>query len=899
MNSLVEFLNRYKVTNKEKYTHASMPTETLRGKWLIPDENLNEFYTLMQNAIESGYTPSITEKRDNQTSPIVIDLDLRFVIQEGKEGHYYEPVFLEAVINKYVDTINYYLDIKSEKVIPIVFERDPIIDKNVVKEGIHIIFPFVVTEYNFQFFLRSKIIEYFESSTGLLTGLKDTDWDKIFDYSVVKNNNWFLYNNCKPNRQPYRITRNEDHLPQSQIDRFDFFSVRNKPVTGVVKSKCTDVYNKWRKRYEHENDIIDDENGEVVQDEIDAEKFLFIEDLVMNCINPERANSHNDWAYMGWVLANIEKSTRMEMLFHRFTAQITRQDSSRYPFDQSKNHEFWFKIKIKKHSPKIGSLIYLCREDNAEQYEVIEEKHKYESARKHMNRSDLYSIARVVHIYASRMFRFEHDDWYYFNADLKAGPIKWVRLGKNPVPLHIFLNEVIFHVYWKYYEELVKSEREERQALEVIEEEARLAREREDPNYKPPKKEEKKGASALVKETAQSLRNVKAPLVKEIANSFWKLDPFKDKLDQYPHLFAFNNGVYDLREKRFRETLPEDMISKTCGYDYTPERNVFLENEVKIFLQELFNKNEDVYNYQMRFLASCLEGNSTNMGEVFHLWTGIGNNGKSVFTNFLQLVFGEYCTCPAPTLFTKPRTSSQAPSADIQALAGTRLALSSETERGDKIHSGILKSLTGGDVQSSRALFSNHYNLIRMLCKFVMITNTCPQLSDFTYGMARRMRRLPWNVRFVENPKHENEYPLDDTISENFEKWKMAFIHLLIDEFNHMKTLTRKEKRKIPNIILEATAEWLNRDNFYAEFKRDKVVEERARVPIEHAVRVNDLYEQFQAEFRAAFPSEKVPARNVFTEEMKAMLFNPSVRDGVWPYLRYAESTIEEPLQLI
>jgi len=66
-------------------------------------------------------------------------------------------------------------------------------------------------------------------------------------------------------------------------------------------------------------------------------------------------------------------------------------------------------------------------------------------------------------------------------------------------------------------------------------------------------------------------------------------EDFESKLDKNPHLFAFRNGVYDLKQHIFRAGRPEDYLSKKAPIDYK-EYNIDDEEiqEVLDYLEKIF-----------------------------------------------------------------------------------------------------------------------------------------------------------------------------------------------------------------------------------------------------------------------------------------------------------------------
>jgi hypothetical protein len=68
----------------------------------------------------------------------------------------------------------------------------------------------------------------------------------------------------------------------------------------------------------------------------------------------------------------------------------------------------------------------------------------------------------------------------------------------------------------------------------------------------------------------------KVSIEKELRSIFDVLDPqlWFEKLDEVTYVIAFEDGVYDFREKRFRDGKPEDFVNMSCGhYIHTRSRS--------------------------------------------------------------------------------------------------------------------------------------------------------------------------------------------------------------------------------------------------------------------------------------------------------------------------------------
>ena len=61
-----------------------------------------------------------------------------------------------------------------------------------------------------------------------------------------------------------------------------------------------------------------------------------------------------------------------------------------------------------------------------------------------------------------------------------------------------------------------------------------------------------------------------------LKTSYGKRDIY-EKMDNNEYLFAFKNGVFDLKTGEFRNAKPEELITTTMGYDYRKPKAKFVE----------------------------------------------------------------------------------------------------------------------------------------------------------------------------------------------------------------------------------------------------------------------------------------------------------------------------------
>ena len=76
-----------------------------------------------------------------------------------------------------------------------------------MKDGIHIMLPYLVAKYDVLHLVREEIVkdqevkDYFEK-LGFTNPLDD-----IVDKSVIQRNNWFMYGSSKPGKEAYKLTQ--------------------------------------------------------------------------------------------------------------------------------------------------------------------------------------------------------------------------------------------------------------------------------------------------------------------------------------------------------------------------------------------------------------------------------------------------------------------------------------------------------------------------------------------------------------------------------------------------------------------------------------------------------------------------------------------------------------------
>ena len=90
-------------------------------------------------------------------------------------------------------------------------KKNPILNKNneteYYKDGIHIIYPFLVTKPEYQKWMRYELLENYKKELDII--FKNfkcmNSYEDIFDEKVIFDTNWQLYGSLKPNNIKYKL----------------------------------------------------------------------------------------------------------------------------------------------------------------------------------------------------------------------------------------------------------------------------------------------------------------------------------------------------------------------------------------------------------------------------------------------------------------------------------------------------------------------------------------------------------------------------------------------------------------------------------------------------------------------------------------------------------------------
>jgi putative DNA primase/helicase len=208
-------------------------------------------------------------------------------------------------------------------------------------------------------------------------------------------------------------------------------------------------------------------------------------------------------------------------------------------------------------------------------------------------------------------------------------------------------------------------------------------------------------------------------------------------VDADAFLFNVANGTLDLRTGELREHRRDDHITKLAPVHYDPTaRSARWER----LLREATNGDAELEVFLQRWCGYCLTGDTRE--EKLALVHGPPAASKSTFLEAFKAVLGDYaCTADAESFCA--RKNGGGPRDDLARLAGARLVVTIEIDRGRRFAEGLVKQLTGGDTICVRHLYARAFEF-RPAFKLVFAANDAPRIRHDDRAMWRRVLLIPF-----------------------------------------------------------------------------------------------------------------------------------------------------------
>jgi len=226
-------------------------------------------------------------------------------------------------------------------------------------------------------------------------------------------------------------------------------------------------------------------------------------------------------------------------------------------------------------------------------------------------------------------------------------------------------------------------------------------------------------------------------------------EPNASRLNKDPHLIGVLNGVVDLRLGELIKPEPEMLITKQCKANYLKGSPCDL---WLAFLSQIFNDQATIDSIQ-RIVGYTFTGCTTE--EIIVICHGYGANGKSVLSNVLQKIAGDYGKTGSSNLLKARKSDDTGPRPDIAALYGARYISVNEMESGDHLDEQVVKILASRESICARHLYRNEFSFSPAGVIWLK-TNHKPIIKGEDDGIWRRLVLIPFDRKFSEEERDKD-----------------------------------------------------------------------------------------------------------------------------------------------
>ncbi len=201
---------------------------------------------------------------------------------------------------------------------------------------------------------------------------------------------------------------------------------------------------------------------------------------------------------------------------------------------------------------------------------------------------------------------------------------------------------------------------------------------------------------------------------------------------------------------RLRPHDPADLITKLAPVPYDPAAACPL---FDAFLNEV-QPDPDIRRFLDAWAGYGLTGDTAE--QVFAINYGLGANGKSVWSDVIGWIAGDYSTTVPIETFLDQGTSRRGSDAtpDLAELPGRRFVRTSEPRRGKSFAEELIKLITGQEPMKVRHLNRDFFEFVPVM-KITVSANQRPEASSDA-AFWRRVILVPWEVIIPADRRDKN-----------------------------------------------------------------------------------------------------------------------------------------------
>ncbi len=281
------------------------------------------------------------------------------------------------------------------------------------------------------------------------------------------------------------------------------------------------------------------------------------------------------------------------------------------------------------------------------------------------------------------------------------------------------------------------------------------------------------------------------------------------------------------------------------------------------FLNQIFNNDEELIHYVQKAIGYSFTGSVDE--QCLFILNGRGRNGKSVFSNVVSDVAGNYAKQMNVQTIVAKKNQSGSANSDIARLEGARIVTSSELNEGDRFDESLVKQLTGGDKILARFLYGSEFEY-KPKFKIWMATNHLPIIRGTDDGIWRRIKIIPFNIQI---PKEKVDKKLEYKLKAEY----TGILNWIVQGAIMWQQEGLEDPEAVTKVIETYRAEMDPLDAF---------LEECCTTGQNYSIKARDMYDAYHEWAKES--EEYKMSLNKFGREMSKKLLRVKRRDG-WYYV--------------
>lgn len=355
--------------------------------------------------------------------------------------------------------------------------------------------------------------------------------------------------------------------------------------------------------------------------------------------------------------------------------------------------------------------------------------------------------------------------------------------------------------------------------------------------------------------------NIITALKSELLNN-----KFDKCCDSNPNILGLSNGVLEVvgGNVHFRAAKPEDyvLMNTKIAYDDSFTWDSPEVVAVMAWMSQTFPDPKLKLHF-LKFAASCIKGR--NSDKIFPIFTGEGNNSKSMIVKLFMKTFGEYAIKLDMANFTGRNNNAGNASPHMARSKSVRLALADEAADDVPMHKETIKRIVGGDSFYTRKLHDNGGD-IEVFFKLILSCNKVPIIPKADTAIKNRVKIFPYLGTWTSDVTklgEPNTYLMKETFEDDIDDMVPAFMWILVQHF----PIYSLEKLKDPEIVTEYTEKYWRENDVYAQFAGDCIVVTNDKTS---KVSFNEMYSKFRIWWKDSFDGVKVPEKPNIKRDLQA-----------------------------